>query len=538
MVEPRPPRRSELAGPEPALPDAVAAHELSRDVRAELRALSKASADIVARRLVASGELLNVDPELSLRHAMAARKVASRIPAVREAVGLAAYRCGQWQLAMAELRAFQRITGHNTHLAVLADCERGLGRPERAVDLFRHTDRKSVGLAEWIELLIVAAGARRDMGQIAASVTMLQVPPLEVNGTEEWRARLRYAYADALEAAGRIEEAYRWFARAIELDPQGLTDAVDRLLALEGVAIDGDELPDDDEDDEFPVTDDGDVDGAADAGPAAAGTTATDEAGRGSGHQAEHGEADDLDTAGAETDDPDIADLDAPIDREITGGDDADDADQPSADGGLADRVAGDTAVADRGAGAAVPDTGGVDGGGNVDQAVGDTDRGAEDAQVADTSAQPANDAHSADGTHNADDSRNADGTRNANGAHNADDGGQGAGHAGVAPDVAGERGAVGQAADAGSEPEDVTGAEAADRQPGENGTADDGARPGRTVPLAQFSDLASATDTPISPPPAGRTAGGRVTGPDTDGGPAAPGTPGAGAAARGGDAE
>ncbi|GAA3517421.1 tetratricopeptide repeat protein [Actinocatenispora rupis] len=228
----------------------MAANELDREVRAELRSLSKTSADTVSRRLVASGELLNVDPELALRHAMAARKIASRIAAVREAVGLAAYQCGQWQLAISELRAFQRMTGRRTHMAVMADAERGLGRPERAVDMFRHTDRKSVAPAEWIELLIVAAGARRDMGQHAAAVTMLQIPALEVNGTEAWRPRLRYAYADSLVEAGRIEEAYRWFARTIELDPQGDTDAVDRLLALEGVVIEGDDLPDDTDDED------------------------------------------------------------------------------------------------------------------------------------------------------------------------------------------------------------------------------------------------------------------------------------------------
>ncbi len=137
------------------------------------------------------------------------------------------------------------MTGRQTHIALLADCERGLGRPERAVDMWRRTEQRSVGAGEWVELLIVAAGARRDLGQTAAAVTMLQIPPLEVNGTEPWRARLRYAYADSLAAAGRTEEAYRWFARTIELDPQAETDAVDRLLELEGVVIEGDDHDDD-----------------------------------------------------------------------------------------------------------------------------------------------------------------------------------------------------------------------------------------------------------------------------------------------------
>jgi tetratricopeptide (TPR) repeat protein len=500
-----------MAGPDPALPDAVAPNELSRDVRAELRALSKASADIVARRLVASGELLNVDPELALRHAMAARKVASRIPAVREAVGLAAYRCGQWQLAMSELRAFQRITGHNTHLAVLADCERGLGRPERAVDLFRHTDRKSVGLAEWIELLIVAAGARRDMGQLAASVTMLQVPPLETNGTEEWRARLRYAYADALEAAGRVEEAYRWFARAVELDPQGLTDAVDRLLALEGVAIDGDELPDEDEDDEFPVSDEADADGTDDGAAAASSGagTATDDADQLSGEQ---------DTVGfdvnVDVDDVDVEDLDGEIDRGAAGGDGAPDGDRPGfGDNDPADRGAGDAAVADRGTGNADRRAG--DGGagiGDVDPAAGDVDAGTGD------SGQGAGDVDR--GVDHSD----PDAAGDASGGQDVADR---RGDAGSADDAGSERVDAGAARAAAGSDEDVTRPEAAGGQP-DSGTASegDGARTGRVVPPAQFSDLASATDTPISPPPAVRATGDES------------GTSGAGAPDRGGEAE
>ncbi len=196
---------------------------------------------------MASGELLNVDPELALRHALAARRAASRVAAVREAVGLAAYQCAQWQLAISELRAYHRMTGRQSHIALLADCERGLGRPERAVDMWRHTEQRSVGAGEWVELLIVAAGARRDLGQTAAAVTMLQIPSLEANGAEPWRARLRYAYADSLAAAGRGEEAYRWFARTVELDLQGDTDAVDRLLELEGVVIEGDDHDEDDD---------------------------------------------------------------------------------------------------------------------------------------------------------------------------------------------------------------------------------------------------------------------------------------------------
>ncbi|MEU8243291.1 Replicase polyprotein 1ab [Actinoplanes missouriensis] len=203
-------------------------------------------ADKVARHLVAAGQIIDEDSELALQHAIAARRLASRIAVVREAVGLAAYAAGDWTTAIAELRTYHRMTGRQTHLAELADCERALGRPERAIDLYRGADMAKLEKSGAIELLIVAAGARSDLGQHDAAVAMLQVGELTGQEEADWAARLRYAYADALLAAGRREEAREWFARAAAVDAEQLTDAAERLLELDGVAIEGD----DDEDDE------------------------------------------------------------------------------------------------------------------------------------------------------------------------------------------------------------------------------------------------------------------------------------------------
>ncbi len=195
----------------------------------------------MARHLVATGQLIDENPAEALAHALAARRLASRISAVREAVGLAAYHNGEWQTAIAELRTYHRMTGVQSHLAVIADCERALGRPERAIDLFRGADREKLDSAVAIELLIVAAGARGDLGQGDAAVAMLQVRELTTDVAEPWTARLRYAYADALLAVGRRAEAREWFSRAAEVDADAETDAAERLLELDGVVIEGDD---------------------------------------------------------------------------------------------------------------------------------------------------------------------------------------------------------------------------------------------------------------------------------------------------------
>ncbi len=231
--------RSAAVDDGPPLPEGIEPHSLDAEVRAELRSLARGVADHVASRLVAAGELIDEDPATALAHALVARRLASRISVVREAVGLAAYRAGQWQSAIGELRAYHRMTGRQTHLAVLADCERALGRPERAIDLFRGVTPGALSSQEAIELLIVAAGARGDLGQREAAVTMLQVR--ELTSDDPWAARLRYAYADALLAVGRRVEAREWFARAAEVDEEALTDATERLLDLDGVVLADDE---------------------------------------------------------------------------------------------------------------------------------------------------------------------------------------------------------------------------------------------------------------------------------------------------------
>ena len=50
---------------------------------------------------------------------------------------------------------------------------------------------------------------------------------------EPWVVRLRYAYADTLESAGRETEALAWFHRTHAVDSQDLTDAADRAEVLE-----------------------------------------------------------------------------------------------------------------------------------------------------------------------------------------------------------------------------------------------------------------------------------------------------------------
>ncbi|MEJ2871199.1 hypothetical protein WCD74_25785 [Actinomycetospora sp. OC33-EN08] len=217
-------------------------------MRRDLRGLPKDLADNVARHLVAVGELIDDDVQTALAHARFARHRASRVAVVREACGLAAYHAGEWAEALSELRASRRMGGA-AHVPVMADAERALGRPERALEIARSPESSDLPRDEAMELLIVTSGARRDLGEFAAAVVGLQVPELDVRRTDDpWTCRLFYAYGEALVAAGRREEAVRAFLDAAQTDADGETDAEERAaLVAAGVDTPPAELAETDE---------------------------------------------------------------------------------------------------------------------------------------------------------------------------------------------------------------------------------------------------------------------------------------------------
>ncbi len=217
------------------IPEDVTGDEIDKDVRQELMSLPKTLAEDVARNLVMVARLIDEDPEEAYAYSRIALRLASRVAAVREAAGFAAYATQKYSEALAEFRAARRMTGSVELWPVMADCERGLGRPEKALAMAGEPEVQKLDKAGQVEMRLVAAGARRDMGQIDAAIVTLQSSELASHSVQPWTARLRYAYADALLEVGREDEAREWFGKALEADKDGSTDASDRLAELDGV---------------------------------------------------------------------------------------------------------------------------------------------------------------------------------------------------------------------------------------------------------------------------------------------------------------
>lgn len=227
----RPPRDRDGAPPKPRgprIPEDIDVTDLDPAVINELRTLPEDLRERVAGHLVAAEQALEEeDTARAKEHTAEAKRLAGRVACVREAMGIVAYRCGDYADALAELRAVRRMTGDESFVPMMADCERGLGRPERALELLR--DSRRLSPEGRVESAIVAAGARADMGQHEAALVLLDIPERKTLPPGDARARLEYAYADILVALGRDEEARTWFQSAAASDVDGVTDAAERL---------------------------------------------------------------------------------------------------------------------------------------------------------------------------------------------------------------------------------------------------------------------------------------------------------------------
>jgi tetratricopeptide (TPR) repeat protein len=231
------PQRTERVR-EPHIADEIKADQLDKSIALELRTLPDGLAEIVARHLVAADlAMQNEDFALAAEHVGAAKRRAGRSSVVREAAGIVAYQSGNFAEALTDLRAVRRMTGSNALLPLIADCERGLGKPQKALDTIKAVANSKLSPELRSELLIVSAGARADMGKIDAAIVTLQVPELTKLQPGTPRARLQYAYADLLLTAGRLNEAWEWMERAAGSDIDGETDAAERCEEFAGISF-------------------------------------------------------------------------------------------------------------------------------------------------------------------------------------------------------------------------------------------------------------------------------------------------------------
>ena len=228
------------------------AKDLDKVARNELKTLTKENADWVAMHLVMAGRLLEEDPELAHRHVLSAARRAGRIAVVRESLAISAYAIGDFALALRELRTYRRISGSDEQVPLMVDSERGVGRPDKALELGRSIDRSALTVGAQVSLAIAMSGARLDLGQAELALMELEIPQLDPNKAFSYSPDLFAAYAAVLEELGRTEESAQWqrradvAARAVFAAEGGGDDETIEVVEEEGEAfavLPGDDAP-------------------------------------------------------------------------------------------------------------------------------------------------------------------------------------------------------------------------------------------------------------------------------------------------------
>jgi len=199
--------------------------------------LTKENADFVARHMVMAGRLIESDPALAHRHALAAARRGGRIAVVRETVGITAYATEDFALALRELRTYRRISGSDDQLPLMVDSERGVGRAEKALELGRSVPREKLDPAVQVALAIAMSGARLDLGQPETALEELRIPQLDPERAFAWSPALFDAYATVLSELGREDEAEQWWQRSdratIALDRAAIPDDEEFVEVIE-----------------------------------------------------------------------------------------------------------------------------------------------------------------------------------------------------------------------------------------------------------------------------------------------------------------
>jgi tetratricopeptide (TPR) repeat protein len=264
---------------EPKMPGLLEWDMLSKDEKLRLRGLSKEHAENIGLHILAAFALEETDPGRALKHAQWVAHQASRIDFARETLAFVAYRAGDFALALKEFRTAKRMNGHLDYIPFIADCLRGIGKPEKAIEIILSDEAKTLKGDSKAELFLVFAGAYADMGDLSNALKIIKTLESSKGLSGQYRMRAVQAEQNFLEMAGRddlsqaldsqLDKLEDEFADEDEEDEDFIVDndlenIIDEDLEDLGIEIPG--LDDDDNGKDVGDAKDAHVDDAADAG--------------------------------------------------------------------------------------------------------------------------------------------------------------------------------------------------------------------------------------------------------------------------------
>lgn len=206
---------------------------LSSDDKLRLRGLSKEHAENIGLHILAAYQLEQTDPAAALEHAEWVSRQASRLDIARETLAFVAYRQGKYKLAEREFRTAYRMNGEKDYLPFIADCERGLGKPDEAIRIALSPECKDLTGETKFEMMLVFAGAYADKGDYAQALRVVRTLRKVRNLPGEYRMRAVQAEQNFLDEAGDEKES-----QALDREAQTLEDS----FAIPDAQDDGSEV--------------------------------------------------------------------------------------------------------------------------------------------------------------------------------------------------------------------------------------------------------------------------------------------------------
>ena len=192
---------------EPKMPKGMEWSMLSKDEKERLRGLAKEHAENIGLHILATYALIDDDPDAALEHAKWVARQASRIDFARETLAFTAYRMGDYKLALREFRTAFRMNGYPDYLPFIADCERGLGNPKKAIEMAVSDEAKMLRGDAKAEMFLVYAGALGDLEMWDKAIEIAHTLGRSKGISGGYRMRAVQAEQLFLEEAGRSDEA-------------------------------------------------------------------------------------------------------------------------------------------------------------------------------------------------------------------------------------------------------------------------------------------------------------------------------------------
>jgi len=166
----------------------------------------------------ASEALADGNYQSAVKNGLRAKSLAPQSATIRETIGIAAYRLGDWSTALSELRAYRRMAGETTHLPIEMDALRAQGRSKDVEKAWQELQKRGGHGLVMNEGKIVYASYLLDEDRADEAWEIVRPPRMEQR-PNEGHLRLYYVAARTAAARGDKETARKLSDEIVTHDP-------------------------------------------------------------------------------------------------------------------------------------------------------------------------------------------------------------------------------------------------------------------------------------------------------------------------------